>query len=146
MALIHDASTRSNIEQRIRALRPDSRGRWGKMTVDQMVWHCNQAVALSLGQITIGPGFPPLPPALLKFMVLRLPWFKGAPTHRDFVPKTNYDFDGERDRLLGLVDAVASKPIGGAWPRHPAFGPMSGREVSRLLAKHLDHHLKQFGA
>jgi hypothetical protein len=25
------------------------------------------------------------------------------------------------------------------------FGKMSGREVSRLHAKHLDHHLRQFG-
>lgn len=146
MALIHDASTRSNIEQRIRALRPDSRGRWGKMTVDQMVWHCNQAVALSLGQITIGPGFPPLPAGLLKFIVLRLPWVKGAPTHPDFVAKATYDFDAERDRLLDLISRLAATPLDSEWPRHPAFGPMTGREVSQLMAKHLEHHLRQFGA
>jgi hypothetical protein len=31
--------------------------------------------------------------------------------------------------------------------RRPAvFGPLTGREWSRLQAVHLDHHLKQFGA
>jgi hypothetical protein len=31
------------------------------------------------------------------------------------------------------------------WPTHPMLGRMSGSEVSRLHAKHLHHHLTQFG-
>jgi hypothetical protein len=146
MAYLHDNGTRTQFEQRIRSLTPTARGRWGKMTVDQMLWHCNRALQLSLGEITLGPGRPPLPPALLKFMVLRLPWMKSAPTHPDFIPTANYDFDGERDRLLKLVDSIVAKPVDSDWPTHPAFGRMTGREVSHLIAKHLDHHLKQFGA
>jgi hypothetical protein len=146
MASLHERSTRSEIERRIRSLRPDSRGKWGKMTVDQMLWHVNCAMALSLGEITLGPGFPPIPKSVLKFIVLKLPWTKSAPTHPDFVAKVNYDFSGERDRLLGYVERLSAKPIDGAWPVHPGFGPMSGRDVSRLMAKHLDHHLRQFGA
>lgn len=146
MALLHDHSTRNEIERRIRCLRPDSRGKWGKMTVDQMLWHVNRAMALSLGELTLGPGFPPLPKPVLKFVVLKLPWTKSAPTHPDFVAKMNYDFSGERDRLLDFLDRLSAKPIDSDWPTHPAFGPMTGREVSRLLAKHLDHHLRQFGA
>jgi hypothetical protein len=115
------------------------------MTVDQMLWHCNQALSLSLGRITLGPGFPPLPQGVLKFIVLRLPWFKGAPTHPDFVAKANYDFSGERDRLLELIESMAARPLDETWPHHPAFGPMTGRQVSGLIAKHLDHHLRQFG-
>lgn len=145
MALLHDGATRSEIDQRIRSLRPDSRGRWGKMTVDQMLWHVNRALGLSLGEVTIGPGFPPLPAPMLKFVVLRLPWFKGAPTHPDFVARAHYDFEGERDRLLALVDRLVQKPLESDWPRHPAFGAMTGRDVSHLMAKHLDHHLRQFG-
>jgi hypothetical protein len=31
-----------------------------------------------------------------------------------------------------------------SWPR-AVFGPLTGREWSCLHARHLDHHLKQFG-
>jgi hypothetical protein len=145
MASLHDGPTRFEIERRVRSLRPDSRGKWGKMTVDQMLWHVNRAMALSLGETTIGPGFPPLPKAVLKFVVLRLPWTKSAPTHPDFVARTNYDFTGERDLLLDFIERLSARPIDGEWPAHPGFGTMTGREHSRLMAKHLDHHLRQFG-
>jgi hypothetical protein len=32
------------------------------------------------------------------------------------------------------------------WPEHPAFGKLSPRAWGVLIYKHLDHHLKQFGA
>lgn len=145
MALLHERSTREEIEQRIKALHADTRGRWGKMTVDQMLWHVNQALSLSLGEVTLGPGFPPLPAGLLKFIVLKLPWTKSAPTHPDLVARSSYEFEGERRRLLDLISRIVAKPIESEWPTHPAFGRMTGRDVSRLMAKHLDHHLRQFG-
>ena len=145
MALIHDAETRSQIEQRLRALTANSRPAWGKMSVDQMLWHVNQAIGLSLGTVKVGPGSPPIPPFLLKFLVLKFPWGKGGPTHPDFIAKQQYDFEAERARTLQLLADAAAKPMDGDWIRHPAFGKMSGREVSTLIAKHLNHHLTQFG-
>jgi hypothetical protein len=145
MAMLHDAPVRAALEARLARLRADSRGRWGRMSVDQMLWHLNQVIRLSLGTLAIGPAKAPLPPGILKVMVLYLPWFKGAPTHRDLVARAQYDFTSERDDLQRLVGEVASRPLSGPWPHHPTFGRMTGREVSRLLAKHIDHHLRQFG-
>jgi hypothetical protein len=145
MPSLHDASHRSELVRRVQALRPDSERRWGKMTVDQMLWHVNDALALSLGEITIPQGEPPMPRWLLKFIVLNLPWGKGAPTHPAFVAKRSYDFQEEQGRCLRLIDATARKDLDAAWPTHPAFGSMTGRQVSRLMAKHLNHHLAQFG-
>ncbi len=115
------------------------------MSVDQMLWHVNQAMELSLGDLDVGTHRRPLAGPLLKLMVLRLPWVKGAPTHPSFVAKATYDFGEQQERCLQLIEALASKPIDGAWPSHPTFGAMKGGEVSRLMAKHLDHHLRQFG-
>lgn len=145
MALIHDSETRSQIEQRIRALKPDSRATWGKMSVDQMLWHVNQAVGLSLGTVKVGPGSPPIPKFLLKFLVLKFPWGKGGPTHPDFIAKKQYDFDTEQKRLLEMIALLTARPIDSEWPTHPAFGNMTGTEVSTLTHKHLNHHLTQFG-
>lgn len=145
MRSLHDASYRSQIVQRIQALRADSERRWGKMTVDQMLWHVSDAMALSLGEMTIEPAKPPIPRGLLKFVLLNLPWGKNAPTHPSFVAKQRYDYDAERARCLALVDRISSMDLNGHWPVHPMFGPMRGSEVSRLHAKHLNHHLTQFG-
>ena len=145
MPLLHDANVRANIEQRVRALRPDARPTWGKMSVDQMLWHVNQAMGLSLGTVTVGPGGPPMPAWIMRILVINMPWPKGGPTHPDFIAKQQYNFDQERERALRNIADITSKPMDHSWPVHPAFGKMSGRQVSTLTHKHLNHHLTQFG-
>ena len=145
MTLLHDPTVRSSIEQRLAMLKADTRGRWGRMSVDQMLWHVNQAMGVPLGETTVEPHFVPLPKAVVKFMVLSLPWVKGAPTNPAFLPKRLYDFEAERARCRLLIGKITTRPIDGQWPQHPIFGRMSGHDISRLQAKHLDHHLRQFG-
>jgi DinB superfamily len=144
MALLHDAPTRRAIETRLGALRPDTTPRWGRMSVDQMLWHANRALDVVLGQYAMPPEKAPLPKPVMKFIVLKLPWAKNMPTSPHFVAKEHYDFEAERLRCLRLVDMLVQRPLTEAWPDHPFFGPMSGREVSTLMAKHLSHHLGQF--
>ena len=80
----------------------------------------------------------------MKFIVINLPWPKGAPTAPPFVSEGMYDFDTERTRCLRLIDEFCARSLEGDWPASPILGRMSGREASRLHAKHLNHHLKQF--
>jgi hypothetical protein len=49
------------------------------------------------------------------------------------------------NRCLRLVEELAAKPLDSEWPASPTLGRMSGNDVSRLQAKHLHHHLTQFG-
>ena len=51
----------------------------------------------------------------------------------------------ERERLLRLLSDLSAKPMESEWPASPTLGRMSGKDVSRLQAKHLNHHLTQFG-
>jgi len=143
---LHDANVRSQLMTRVGALQANARGRWGRMTVDQMLWHVNEALAHAVGEGDIAQVRPPLPRKMIKFLVLNLPWARNAPTNPRFVAKTAHDFDTEKARCLRLIDALANRTIDGVWMDHPTFGPMIGEEVSPLQAKHLDHHLKQFGA
>ena len=96
MKNLHDAAVRADVVRRLQALRPDSERKWGKMSVDQMLWHVGDALALSLGDLTVDAGKPPIPRALLKFIVLNLPWSKNGPTHPAFVATRNYDFAAEQ--------------------------------------------------
>lgn len=142
---LHDAQTRASIEGRIKSLTPDARGRWGKMSVDQMLWHCSQAISSALGDIPTETISVPLPKPIVKFMVLRMPWVKGAPTAPGFLAVKQHDFEEQRQRVLGLITRFADRPVDSGWARHPAFGEMKGIEYSQLQAKHFNHHLTQFG-
>ena len=73
-------------------------------------------------------------------------WPKGAPTHPSALATAEHEFEAERARCLVLIDRFVSRPVDGPWPVDPAFGPVTGKFTSQVLAKHLDHHLRQFSA
>src|SRR6185436_3366029 len=107
MALLHDPSVRAALETRLRSLRPDVTPRWGKMSADQMVWHLNAALEAAMGQLQAPPEKPPLPTFMMKFIVLKLPWPKNAPTNPAFKPTGQHDFEAERSRCLRLIASFA---------------------------------------
>ena len=145
MRRLHDPAYRAALLGRVRALRADSPRRWGKMSVGQMLWHVNEAMDAAAGRRQLPAAKSPLPRALMKFLVINVPWPKGAPTLPSWVASKEYDFLTERDRCLRLIEELAARQIDDEWPPSPVLGRMTGVEVTRLHAKHLDHHLTQFG-
>jgi hypothetical protein len=75
------------------------------------------------------------------------PMKHNSPTDKSFVIHDERDFVAEQERLLGLIDRFAAGGPGGC-TRHPHsfFGPLTPEEWARGMYKHLDHHLRQFGA
>ena len=117
------------------------------MSVDQMLWHVNEALATAIGEIQMPRQRSVMPPAFLRFVVLNVPWPKGAPTHPSYVAAgKRCDFETEKTRCLRLLEAFCRKGIDSSWPESPSFGRVSGRFQSRFQARHLDHHLRQFSA
>ena len=146
MVHLHDPAVRVSIHARIDALSPTSIRRWGRMSVGQMLWHCNQVLKTSLRDLQVVPRRPPFPVPVLKFMLFHMPWPHGAPTAPEYEAVVPRDFEAERKQCLELIDRFAARRVeDGGWG--PAvFGEISGREWSCLQARHLDHHLKQFSA
>jgi hypothetical protein len=146
MPMLHESDVRSSIRSRVQSLTPRSTRKWGKMSVDQMLWHCNQVLATSLGDVVVELRRPPFPVPVLKFFLFNLPWPKGAPTAPEYQAVDVRVFEEEQQRCLDLIDRFAAQRIDrDNWPR-AVFGPLTGLEWSRLHARHLDHHLKQFSA
>jgi hypothetical protein len=116
------------------------------MSVDQMLWHVGDGLEMALGRRDVTHAPTRIPRVVLRFMVMTLPWPRGAPTMPELVAKASHDFDAERARCLSLIDEMAGRELSGTWANHPLLGPMNGADMSRLQAKHIDHHLKQFGA
>ena len=148
MPMLHDPAVRSSIETRLSALRADSPRQWGTMTVDQMLWHVNQFLAAAVGEpatlhVSSRSG---ISAALMRFLVLYAPWPKSAPTNKGAIAQATHDFEAERAKCLELIAKFVSRPVDGAWPVDPSFNTASGTFASRLQAKHLDHHFRQFNA
>jgi len=145
MLVLHDPATLASIRSRVERLTPDAKRLWGKMTVDQMLWHVNQAMEQPLGRIRFKRTIKFVPRSVIKFLILNVKWPKGARTQPEiFVGAERHSFEHEHRRCLALIDEFTSKPIDGPWPVSDTLGKMSGRDWSRLEAIHLDHHLKQF--
>ena len=146
MRMLHDPATRSSLEARLKALRPDAPRQWGSMTSDQMLWHMNQFLTFSIEGGAQERKRSALVAAMFRFVLLHMPWPKSAPTNPKARAQGSHDFNAERERCLALIDKFVSRPIDAPWPEDPSFGEMTGVFASRLQAKHLDHHLRQFSA
>ena len=75
------------------------------------------------------------------------PMRRNAPTAPDFVITDERDMEQERTRLARLVDRfTAGGRAACTTPTHPFFGRLTPEQWAELMYKHLDHHLRQFGA
>jgi hypothetical protein len=146
MPMLHDAVVRSALEARLNSLRPNADRKWGSMSIGQMLWHVNQFLGASLGETSLPVQKAPIPAPILRFFLLYMPWPKSAPTNAGAVAKEQHDFEAERARCRALMERFVTRPLDGDWPVDASFGRVTGKFASRLQAKHLDHHLRQFGA
>ena len=134
---------------RIEALQPSVSRQWGKMTPAQMLEHSARALEMAIGrgpqkQAWIGKliGW-----AVKKNFVGEKPLGKNSPTDPRLIIDDEPDFTAAKHRLLGLMREFQSKGEAGCdGNMHSFFGRMSGAEWGVMQYKHLDHHLRQFGA
>jgi hypothetical protein len=134
--------------RRIEALRVDDRALWGKFNAILMVSHCQAPLRVALGELKlprswIGRLFGSI---AKKSLTKPGPFKRGLPTDPRFLCGPSQSFTVERAELIELVRRFVEAGSTGA-PRdpHPFFGPLTPAEWSKLMAKHLDHHLRQFG-
>ncbi len=147
MATIFDAAAREAVLTRIERLTADAPPRWGRMNVGQMVVHCDLQLRLALGELTAAPMRTPVGSFPLKQLVLYLlPTPRSVPTMPELRDPPTGDWRRDLDQLRTDIGRVAALDRGIPWPRHPAFGDLTPSQWGRLILKHLDHHLRQFGA
>ena len=147
MSTFWDRSTREAMCRRIERLTPDARAQWGKFTPAQMVAHLNDAMRMATGELPVAPRKLPIRYFPLKQLILYvLPFPKSAPTAPELLARCDAaDLEVEQAAFARIAETTASKSSSDRWPDHPAFGPMSHKAWGKLVFKHTDHHLKQFG-
>jgi hypothetical protein len=143
---LHDPEVYASIRRRIESLRADSPRQWGKMTVDQMLWHVNVSMREAVGEYKPIVKALPVPKALLRWAIINMPWGRGAKTRPDMFAKSTYDFTTQKVECLALLERIYSTPVTAEWPESASMGRMTGKHWSQLTARHLEHHLRQFGS
>lgn len=135
--------------ERIAALKPNAPAQWGKMNVAQMLAHAQVALEIALGTKTLKRGLIGFlfGGMAKKKLLAPAPFDRNLPTAPIFKVVDQRDFAVERGKLVALVRRFAEVgPAGLSDKPHPFFGPLTTAEWSALQWKHLDHHLRQFGA
>lgn len=144
--LLHDPAVHASIRRRVESLRPDTQRNWGSMSIGQMLWHVNVSMREAVGDYTPTIKPLPVPKKVLRWAVINMPWGRGARTREDMYATSPHDFAEQKAECLTLIDRIVARPLAAEWPNSASMGSMEGRHWSQLTAKHLDHHLRQFGA
>lgn len=150
MKNLFDPAAANDVRTRLERLRPDSERSWGTMNVAQAVAHCSAGMEMAVGDI-VAPRLllGRIIGGIVKPMALGNdePMRRNSPTVPDLVVKDERDLGAEGKRLRGLIDRfVTAGPAGCTTHPHGFFGQLTSQEWGILMYKHLDHHLRQFGA
>ena len=136
-----------SIVSRIKSLSEHNQRKWGTMSVDQMLVHCSNQLKLGLSIIQQdtfeGPSI--MRTKFGRWLLLYvLPWTRGLPTpsRMNMAKAPIVDLEPERKVLLELLDQ-AQKDL--KLHPHPFFGALNEKDWGRLIWKHINYHLKQFG-
>ena len=147
MKSLHAARDRQDIARRIRALGQNAPAKWGKFSAPQMVAHLTESMRMATGDLAVRQKksimrFPPLK----QFIIYVMPMPKSVRTAPELLARAPLLFESEVEDLLRMMERFAARDPRASWPPHPLFGAMSGGEWGALAHKHIDHHLRQFGA
>ncbi|WP_394993733.1 DUF1569 domain-containing protein [Emticicia sp.] len=135
--------------QRINQLSPSTQPIWGKMSVDQMLAHCNVTYEMIYDDIHQKPNV--FMKFILKMLVKNMvvneaPYKKNNQTAPQFIIKEAKNFEIEKKRLIDYI--TKTQQLGESHfdsKESHSFGALNKIEWNNMLFKHLNHHLTQFG-
>ena len=150
MQNVFDAKDAQEYINRINNLTPETQRKWGKMSVDQVLAHLNVAYDL-----TFTPEKFPKPNFIAKFLLSRfvkpkitneIPYKQSLPTSPVFIIADERNFEEEKAKLIGNIQReqqLGREAFEGK--ENINFGKMTAQCWNNMFAKHLNHHLDQFG-
>ncbi len=134
---------------RINRLTVDTKPKWGKMNVEQMLAHCNVTYEMVYDNIH------PKPNAFKRFMLKLIvknivvndkPYKSNSQTAPEFIIKDARKFELEKQRLIDYL--LKTQQLGAKYfdgKESLSFGVLNQQEWNNMFVKHLEHHLSQFG-
>ena len=146
-ASMWDPSLRASFTERVKKLSPEAKGAWGKFSASGMLAHLNDSYRMCTGELKCESKNLPLRYTPIKQLVIYVaPFPKNAPTAPELLARCDTAvLDDEKKAFETMIVKLASIRPGDPLPEHPAFGALTYKAYGVLMARHTDHHLKQFG-
>lgn len=145
------AKVKEKTTQRINKLTPNTKPLWGKMNVNQMICHLSDVTKVALGHKKANPeGKFYHRTQLAIFLALYVvSWGKEkqvatAPTNQEKEGTPIKEFNADKKELIDLLNRFYNAKDD-SFQTHARFGKLSNWQWGRMIAKHTDHHLRQFG-
>ena len=147
MKSIWQEDARRELDQRIGQVAWDRPAEWGRFTAPKMICHLGDSLRMAMGDLPCASKRLPIRyPPLKQLIIYVAPFPKSAPTAPELLAREPGDWANDIADVQQLLARAASARTTDAWPEHPAFGRLSKRAWGVLIYRHMDHHLKQFGA
>lgn len=134
MNSIYDIADNEKMIARINALTKESKALWGKMTVDQMLKHSNDALIIAFGEKTIKVNLlMRLLGRMLKNKVFNSEFKKNSPTAPEFIYKEYFDFEEVKNQLIVNFSRFAKGHDAIKIMNHPFWGKMTYDDWNKLM-------------
>jgi hypothetical protein len=147
MKSIWQDQDRQEIHDRVGRVAWDRSAAWGKFTAPKMICHLADSLKMAMGDLPVAPKRLPIRyPPLKQLIIYVAPFPKGAPTAPELLARAPREWANDVTDVQMLLARAGSARTTDTWPEHPAFGKLSKRAWGVLIYRHMDHHLKQFGA
>ena len=149
MKNLFDRETVDEVLSRIDKLQPTAARQWGKMDVAQMLAHCSATMDMASGRLNLRRSFigRVLGPLVKPIYTNEKPFSRNSPTAKELVFANPEDFRRQQEQLRAKVQQFYEGGEAKCTRHpHPFFGPLTPQDWARGSYKHLDHHLRQFGA
>ncbi len=147
---LYNPEEKNQVITRIDSLTDSTQPQWGKMSVSQMLAHCNVPFEYEFERGKYAW------PGKIKQKLLRMflkkgtvgtqPYKRNSPTGPDFKQTLEKNFEAEKARLINFINQFHDLGSGHfEGKEYHSFGVLTAEEWNVMYAKHLDHHLTQFG-
>ncbi len=150
LPIVFTKATSDEIIQRINKLTSSTQPNWGKMSVAQMLAHCNVTYEMVYENSHPKPNFFMkfiLKTFVKKIVTNEVPYKHNSSTAPQFIIKETKNFEAEKKRLVDYItktQQLGENHFDGK--ESHSFGVLNKTEWNNMFYKHLNHHLTQFGA
>lgn len=143
---------RSDFPQKLRELKPEAKGIWGKMNAHQMVEHMADAFRMANGKIPVKQILTPEEkiPRVQEFVMSDIPFKENTKNallpdeplavRTSGIHEAIDTLESEIKDFFKMYDENQNLKM-----KNPFFGELDRTHHVSLLHKHAVHHLKQFG-
>jgi hypothetical protein len=139
--------------ERIKSLTAHHHARFSTMSVQQIPAHLSDPIRVALGTKEVKLQW-------YLYMIFAIPGIKQLTsqvlTWPPFIPRSEYfiaeelgtkplGLEGDKEKLVLLVEKVSELTDERLIPKHPVFGRLTANQWKRLMWRHIDVHLRNFG-